>query len=52
MERARAVVLATTFWEDAKAVKEAQKMINEKQSILGLDVKNLELRMQDRGGSA
>jgi len=52
MERARAVVLATTFWEDADAVKEAQKMINDKQSILGLDVKNLELRMQDRGGSA
>jgi pyridoxal 5'-phosphate synthase pdxS subunit len=51
-ERARAVVLATTFWEDPKAVKEAQKMINEKQSILGLDVDNLELRMQDRGGSA
>ena len=51
-ERARAVVLATTFWEDPKAVKEAQKMINEKQSILGLDVNNLELRMQDRGGSA
>jgi len=52
MERARATVLATTFWEDADAVKEAQKMINEKQSILGLDVKNLEHRMQDRGGSA
>ena len=52
MERARAVVLATTFWEDAKAVKEAQKMINEKQSILGLDVNDLELRMQERGGSA
>ena len=52
MERARATVLATTFWEDPDAVKEAQKMINEKQSILGLDVKNLELRMQDRGGSA
>jgi len=52
MESARATVLATTFWEDADAVKEAQKMINEKQSILGLDVKNLELRMQDRGGSA
>jgi len=52
MERARATVLATTFWEDADAVKEAQKMINEKQSILGLDVNNLELRMQDRGGSA
>nr|AIF21486.1 pyridoxal biosynthesis lyase (pdxS, pdx1) [uncultured marine thaumarchaeote SAT1000_05_A05]AIF21608.1 pyridoxal biosynthesis lyase (pdxS, pdx1) [uncultured marine thaumarchaeote SAT1000_05_B05] len=52
IERARAVVLATTFWEDAKAVKEAQKMINEKQSILGLDVNDLELRMQERGGSA
>jgi len=52
MERARAVVLATTFWEDADAVKEAQKMINEKQSILGLDVNNLELRMQERGGSS
>jgi len=51
-ERARAVVLATTFWEDPKAVKEAQKMINEKQTMLGLDVDNLELRMQDRGGSA
>ena len=51
-ERALAVVLATTFWEDPKAVKEAQKMINEKQSMLGLDVDNLELRMQDRGGSA
>ncbi len=52
MERARAVVLATTFWEDADAVKEAQKMINEKQSILGLDVNNLELRMQERGSSS
>ena len=51
-ERARAVVLATTFWEDPKAVKEAKKMINEKQSMLGLDVDNLELRMQDRGGAA
>ena len=51
-ERARAVVLATTFWEDPDAVKEAQKLINEKQSILGLDVKNLELKMQERGGSA
>ena len=51
-ERARAVVLATTFWEDADAVKEAQKLINEKQSILGLDVKNLELKMLERGGSA
>ena len=51
-ERARAVVLATTFWEDAEKVKEAQKMIDERQSMLGLDVKELELRMQERGSTA
>jgi pyridoxal 5'-phosphate synthase pdxS subunit len=51
-ERARAVVLATTFWEDADKVKEAQKMIDERQSMLGLDVNELELRMQERGSSA
>jgi len=51
-ERARAVVLATTFWEDPDKVKEAQKMIDERQSMLGLDVKNLELRMQERGSTA
>jgi len=51
-ERARAVVLATTFWEDPEKVKEAQKMIDERQSMLGLDVKELELRMQERGSTA
>ena len=51
-ERARAVVLATTFWEDPDKVKEAQRMIDERQSMLGLDVKNLELRMQERGSTA
>ncbi len=51
-ERARAVVLATTFWEDPEKVKEAQKMIVERQSMLGLDVKELELRMQERGSTA
>ena len=51
-ERARAVVLATTFWEDPDKVKEAQKMIDERQSMLGLDVHELELRMQDRGSTS
>jgi len=51
-ERARAVVLATTFWEDPDKVKEAQKMIDERQSMLGLDVKELELRMHERGSTA
>ncbi len=50
-ERARAVVLATTFWEEPARVKEAQKMIDERQSILGLDVDKLELRMQERGST-
>jgi pyridoxal 5'-phosphate synthase pdxS subunit len=51
-ERAKAIVLATTFWNESDKVKEAQKMIDERQSMLGLDVKTLELRMQDRGGLA
>ena len=51
-ERARAIVLATTFWEDPDKVKEAQKMIDERQSMLGLDIKELELRMQERGSTA
>ena len=50
-ERARAVVLATTFWEEPDKVKEAQKMIDERQSMLGLDVDKLELRMQERGST-
>src|ERR687890_695061 len=48
-QRARAVVLATTFHNDAKIVAEAQKMVDEKNSMLGLDTKNLELKMQERG---
>src|ERR671912_2423992 len=50
-QRARAVVLATTFHNDAKIVAEAQKMVDEKNSMLGLDTKNLELKMQERGPS-
>ena len=48
-QRARAVVLATTFFNDAKIVREAQKMVDEKKSMLGLDTKNLDLKMQERG---
>lgn len=52
IQRARAIVLATTFYNDAKVVSEAQKMVDEKKSMLGLDISNLEYRMQDRGGDA
>src|SRR5919198_2682670 len=51
-ERARAVVLATTYYDNPKIVVEAHKMVDEKKSMLGLDTKNLELKMQERGPSA
>ena len=50
--RARAVVLATTFWDKPGKVREAQEMIDEKQSMLGLDTSSLDLRMQERGAKA
>jgi len=52
IQRARAVVLATTYYDDPKIVVEAHKMVDEKKSMLGLDTKNLELKMQERGPSA
>ncbi|MDG6938868.1 MAG: pyridoxal 5'-phosphate synthase lyase subunit PdxS [Nitrososphaerota archaeon] len=48
-ERARAVVLATTFWDDSKTVAEAQRMVDERKSLLGMDSKQTDLRMQERG---
>jgi pyridoxal 5'-phosphate synthase pdxS subunit len=51
-QRASAVVLATTYFDNPKIVLEAQKMVDEKKSMLGLDTKNLELRMQERGPSS
>ena len=49
--RAKAIVLATTFYDDEKKVLEAQKMVDERKSLIGLDTKNLDLRMQERGPS-
>jgi pyridoxal 5'-phosphate synthase pdxS subunit len=51
-QRARAVVLATTFHDDPTTVMEAQKMVDEKKSLLGMDTSKLELRMQQRGEHA
>lgn len=51
-ERARALVIATTYHDDPKQVMEAQKLIDEKKSMLGMDTKNLDLRMQERGSGA
>ena len=50
--RARAVVLATTFWDQPARVREAQEMIDEKMSMPGLDDTAMKLRMQERGASS
>ena len=50
-QRARSIVLATTYYDNPQIVMEAQKMVDEKKSMLGLDTKNLELKMQERGPS-
>src|SRR5712692_6321334 len=49
--RARSIVLATTYYDQADVVAEAQKMVDEKQSMLGLDNSSIGYKMQDRGTS-
>lgn len=51
-ERARAVVLAASFWDDPGRVAEAQQMTSERSSLPGTGPASLEMRMQERGGSA
>ncbi|BDC19676.1 pyridoxal 5'-phosphate synthase lyase subunit PdxS [Acidianus sp. HS-5] len=50
-ERAKAVVLAVAGWEYPEVVLEAQKMINEQKSMMGIDIKSLkpEELLQVRG---
>jgi len=48
-ERARSIVLAVTFHDDPIVVAEAQKTVDEKKSMEGLDSRSLELKMQERG---
>lgn len=50
--RARAVVLATTFWEQPARVREAQEMVDERMSMPGLDAASMDLRMQERGAAS
>jgi pyridoxal 5'-phosphate synthase pdxS subunit len=49
--RARAIVLATTYYDDPEVVVEAQRMVSEKASMMGIDVRTLkpEQLMQVRG---
>jgi pyridoxal 5'-phosphate synthase pdxS subunit len=49
--RARAIVLATTYYDDPEVVVEAQRMVSEKAAMMGIDVRTLkpEQLMQVRG---
>lgn len=49
--RARAIVLATTYYDDPETVVEAQRMVSEKAAMLGIDIRTLEPEqlMQVRG---
>jgi pyridoxal 5'-phosphate synthase pdxS subunit len=49
--RARAIVLATAFYDDPETVVEAQKMVSEREAMMGIDIRTLkpEQLMQIRG---
>ena len=51
VNRARAIVIATTFYDDPETVVEAQKMVSEKDTMMGIDVRSLkpEQLLQVRG---
>ena len=53
-ERAEAIVLATSMWDDPESVAEAQRMISEGKSMMGIDVRRLkpEELLQVRGAEA
>lgn len=53
-QRAEAIVLAVAHWEDPETVAEAQEMIDERKSMVGIDIKTLkdEEKMQFRGAKA
>jgi len=49
--RAEAIVLATSMWDDPEAIAEAQRMISEAKSMMGIDIRKLkpEELLQVRG---
>ncbi len=51
LERGKAIVLATTHWEEPEVVAEASRMVSERKSMVGVDIKTLkpEQLMQVRG---
>ncbi len=53
-ERAAAIVLAASLWDDPESVAEAQRMISEQKSMMGIDIRKLkpEELLQVRGAEA
>ncbi len=53
-ERAAAIVLATSMWDDPEYVAEAQRMISEEKSMMGIDIRRLrpEELLQVRGSES
>jgi pyridoxal 5'-phosphate synthase pdxS subunit len=49
LNRASAVVLATSYWDSPEIVIEAQEMVSEEKAMMGLTGSEMKLRMQDRG---
>ncbi len=49
LERAKAIVLAVSHFDDPYTVMEAQEMIDERKSMVGVSPEALEVRMQVRG---
>lgn len=47
--RARAVVMATTHFNDPDKVLEAQSMVDEQKTMFGIETDKMELSMQERG---
>lgn len=52
LERAKAIVLATSYWDKPEVVFEAQKMINEQKSMLGITGDEMKVSMQTRGAES
>ena len=52
MQRASAVVLATSYWNHPEVVFEAQEMVSEEKAMLGLTGSEMKFRMQDRGADS
>jgi pyridoxal 5'-phosphate synthase pdxS subunit len=50
-QRAFAIVLATSHWDDPETVVEAQKMVSERASMLGIEISSLKAEelLQMRG---